>query len=273
MSQSLFSATSYKVHLTERLDDTTRGGGRGARARLSEALGCQTAYTAQVLRGDANFSLEQAEVLNTYLRHDETESLYFVLLVQYERSGSVALKKRLQHQLSQMRAHHLTLKNRVSVPQPLSEKHQSVYYSSWLYGAAHALASIPEFRTPEEIAKRLNISARRAHDVMDFLVSCGLVGREKNSYRISTAGLHLKSDSPLINRHHTNWRVRTIQALDTDSSTSALHYSSVVSISRHDADRIQEVLIQAIQKAKTVIRDSSEEELRVFCIDFYEPHG
>jgi hypothetical protein len=52
---------------------------------LSRAIGCQTAYTAQVLKGTAHFSLEQAEAINDFLGHPEEQGHLLLLLIQRER--------------------------------------------------------------------------------------------------------------------------------------------------------------------------------------------
>lgn len=80
---SAYAFTDYKIYLNKKLDDLDEGG-RGARARMSRAIGCQTAYTARVLRGDAQFSLEHAEGINDFLGHNEGQGHYFILLVQFD---------------------------------------------------------------------------------------------------------------------------------------------------------------------------------------------
>ena len=60
-----------------------------------------------------------------------------------------------------------------------------------------------------------------------------------------------------------------MHAIDRDA-TIGLHYSSVVSIGKEDLQRIREMLTKAIAEAKAVIKDSPEETLASFCLDFYE---
>lgn len=267
---NLFAFTDYKRYLNERLDNTSAGGGRGSRSRLASHTGVQTSYLAQVLRGNAQLSLEQAEQTNVFLQHTEKESLYFLTLVQSARAGSVALRNRLAKQIASLREEHLTLKNRLSVSQPLNEHHQVTYYSSWLYGAIHALVSVPGFQSAEKIANELKVSPRAVTEAIEFLSSCGILVRERKHLKVGNARLHLPSDSPLIQKHHINWRLKAIQNLENEPSQS-LHYSSVVSLSESDAKAIHEQLIQTIQKLKAVVHDSPEEDIRSICIDFFKP--
>ena len=94
--------------------------------------------------------------------------------------------------------------------------------------------------------------------------------RERKQLKVGNARLHLAGDSPLIQKHHINWRLKAIQNLEDDSSKS-LHYSSIVSLAASDAEVIHEQLIQTIQKLKSVVRESPEEELRSICLDFFKP--
>src|SRR5690348_10459892 len=139
MTTSIFDHDSYKLYLNERLDDHTSSGGRGSRTRLSKAISCQTAYTAQVLRGSAHFSLEQAEAINDFLGHTEEEGHFLLLLIQRERAGTKSLRQRFNRQIKAIRDKRHLLVNRLQIVQPLGPNEQMTYYSSWHYAAIHAL--------------------------------------------------------------------------------------------------------------------------------------
>src|SRR4051812_4695342 len=115
MQRDVFQFDDYKAYLNERLDDPARGGGRGSRSRLSAAMGCQTAYTAQVLKGGAHLSLEQAEAANEFLGHSEEEGAFLLLLVQLARAGTLKLRQRFHREVEKTRRARLLLKNRLGV--------------------------------------------------------------------------------------------------------------------------------------------------------------
>ncbi|MFL5814696.1 MAG: TIGR02147 family protein [Bdellovibrionia bacterium] len=269
----VFEAKSYKQYLNDRLDDPDAGGGRGARARLSQAIGCQTAYTAQVLRGSAHFSLEQGEAINEYLGHTDEQGRFFLLLIQRDRAGSVKLRQRFEREISDVLSSRLALKNRLGVHQSLSDKNQLQYYSSWYYSAVHALTSIPGFQSPEKISRRLGIDSVRAAQALELLLESGLLVREKTrdgeQLKIGVARIHLPHDSPLISKHHINWRLQAIRALEKQKPEN-LHYSSVISISEEDYARIREVLVKTLESIKPIIRDSKEEKLKALALDLFE---
>ncbi len=264
----LFQYNDYKEFLNDKLDELDNGG-RGSRSALSRSIGCHTAYTAQVLRGEAQFSNEQAEGINDFLGHTDEQGDYFLLLVQLGKAGSIKLQNRLLRQIQQSQKSRVTLKNRLKIESHLSEHAQSTYYSSWVYGAVHAAVSLKDCRTPDRIANRLGLSTKQCADILDFLLTSGILDEgPHNDFIIGKKQIHLGSDSPMISRHHINWRLKAMQSIERDA-TEGLHYTSVVSLSKSDFEMIKEILIQTIQKVKPIIKDSAEEELASFALDFF----
>lgn len=82
----VYEFKDYRKFLIQALGgESKRTGQRGA---LAEHLGCQSAYLSQVLKGVANFNLEQAFKVNQFFGHDPQASEYFLNLVQLERAGT-----------------------------------------------------------------------------------------------------------------------------------------------------------------------------------------
>lgn len=267
--KSLFQYQDYKEFLNDKLDQLNDGG-RGSRARLSRAVGCQTAYTAQVLRGASQFSLEQGESINVFLGHTEDEGHYFLLLLQLAKAGTSALRNRFLKQVESLQDTKLTLKSRLAASDSLAEKEQFIYYSSWLYGAVHALASIPGFQSVESISKRLGIDLRMTNEIVEFLTKAELLVRTKTgALELGRGQIHLSSESPMIARHHLNWRLQAMQSIERNPR-QGLHYSSVVSISKSDGENIKEKFIAFLKELKTEIRQSKEEEIFNISLDFFQ---
>ena len=268
MGIDVYRLRDYKAYLNKRLDELDEGG-RGSRARMSRAIACQTAYTAQVLRGVAHFNLEQGEAINDFLGHTEEQGHFFLLLIQFARAGMPKLKSRFQKQIESIVEGRQLLKNRLGVKEHLAEHDQLIYYSSWFYGALHALVSIPTYQTPERIAERLQIGIKQAAEALEFLLKSGLIERtQKGTLQIGKGQIHLGADSPLIAKHHINWRLQAIRAVERNPK-AGLHYSSVVSISRKDEEHIRDTLTNFLQTIKPIIRESKEEEACSLSIDFF----
>jgi hypothetical protein len=151
----------------------------------------------------------------------------------------------------------------------LSGIEQSTYYSEWYYSAIHLLVDIAKFRTIESIAGRLSLPVTTVKQAVEFLISSRLLDEENGTLLASRTRIHLDGDSPLITRHHANWRLHTLQNLHKSATENHLHYSSVVTISEKDSEILRELLIETIKDAKEIIRESKEEDAFSINFDFY----
>jgi uncharacterized protein (TIGR02147 family) len=265
--KSLFEFGDYKAYLLARIAQMP-GGGRGFRSQIAEAIRSQKAFVSQVLKGDAHFNLEHADLINPLLHHDAEEARYFLLLVQYARAGTESLRGFFQKELARISEARLILKNRVGSAEDVSEEDRGTYYSSWVYGAIRVGLTIPRLRKREVLSQALGIREDHLLEALAFLEKAGLIEREGEQYLPSKRHLHLGDDSSLIVRHHTNWRLRAMDAISR-ADKSELHYSAVVSLSAADAKRIRAILVNAVEMSMAVVKDSPEEELFVICADLF----
>jgi hypothetical protein len=105
-------------------------------------------------------------------------------------------------------------------------------------------------------------------EVLTFLETTGLVQRNGPRYEIGVTKINLSKDSPQIQRHHTNWRMQAINAINLNRSED-LHYSTVVSMAASDISRVKEILIKSIKECRKISRESQEEKVQTICIDFF----
>lgn len=265
--KTIFDYQNYKQYIIDRIENSPAKG-RGVKLKMAEFLNCQTAFVSQVLNNDPNFSLEQGTKLNKFFEHTKEESRFFILQLQFERAGSYDLKEFFKSEMNEVLEKRSDLKNRIHIKNSLKPIDQQVYYSSWLYACVHMMVAVPEFQTPQAISKQLNIPREKIIEVMQFLEETGLISKKGNHFEIGVTKIHLTKDSPQIQRHHTNWRMQAIRAIDINDPTD-LHYSTVVSMSKDDAPKIKEILIKAIENCREVIRNSKEEGVQSICIDFF----
>ncbi len=265
---SLFEYSDYKTYLDEKIA-AMPSKGRGVKLKLAEYLNCQNTFVSQVLNGDPHFSLEQGAKLNEFFEHSKDESKFFLLLLHLSRAGNSELRKYYQEEMDELIIKNSDLKKRTNMKGSLREKDQDIYYSSWLYSAVHILVTIKEFQNAVMIAKRLSISKDKALEVLGFLTECGLLQKDGSTYSSGMTRIHLSKDSPHINRHHSNWRMRAVHSIDMNQA-SDLHFSNVVSMGEKDIVRIREIFIKAIAEARSIIKDSPEEKLHSICVDFFE---
>jgi uncharacterized protein (TIGR02147 family) len=266
MNKSLFEFSDYKLYLSQVLETT--GAKRGARSRLAEALGCQTAFISQVLNGKIHFSLEHSVKISEFIGLSTDESHFFMLLVHLGRAGTKALQFYYQQQIDEVQRKRQFIRERIQIKQTLSKEDQAAYYSSWIYAAIHVLLSVPKFQTRIAVADHLRLSPALVSECLDFLVSLGLATRQGEQFKIGTARIHLGQDSPLISKHHTNWRMKAIQSLDAPPKGD-LHYSSVISLAENDAKRVRGMLLEVLEKTEPILKDSKEEAVFSMCIDLF----
>lgn len=264
--QSLFDFNDYKEYLLWR-EETWQG--RGMRRDLAAGTGCQPAYISQVFNGNNHLSLEQAERANGVFGHTPAEAHFFMLLVQISRAGTNTLKSYFEEQIKKIKADRADLKNRFEVKAGLNKDQQLTYYSSHLYALIHVALTIEEFQTADAISEHFHIPKDKVREVLEFLTSCQLATLKKGRYEIGAGRIHLGSNSKLISRHHTNWRMKALENLDL-STPQDLHYSSVVSFSEEDWPVIKERLSIAIEDIKKIVKDSPAERLFVFNSDLFQ---
>ncbi len=266
--KTLFDYDDYKKYLLNLIAQMA-GQGRGYRSKIALAAGCRVAFVSQVLGGDLNFSLEQAEGINSLLNHSSDESDFFLLLVQFGRAGTQVLRNRLNSQITAIREKRLNLKERVDIKTTLDPISQATYYSSWHYAAVHILITIAQYQTKEAIAAYFKVSKKRIAEIIEFLDSVGLIQIDGPQVKSGVARIFLGSDSPMIAKHHTNWRMRAIDSLDQEP-TSAVHLSTLLSVSKKDVLRMKEQIIKSIEETRGIARESvPEEELFCFNVDFF----
>jgi len=264
----IFEFEDYRKYLASWLKKRPKAG-HGEVTRLAGAARCHVTYFSQVMHGKSELSLEQAELLNAPLGHDEMEAEYFLLLVQKKRAGTASLEAYFQRKLHRLKTDFLNLKNRITVEDTLSNESKMKYYSAWYFAAIHIATSIPELQTKDTLAKSLGLSPILVSQVLSFLEQAGLVARRNSIFEFRIGKLHLPSDSPLVNNNHTNWRMIAIQSLNRNNMDN-LHYSSVVSLALNDVPKAKMILIDAIEKVRALVRDSKEETVYCYLLDLFD---
>jgi uncharacterized protein (TIGR02147 family) len=241
---------------------------RGRRKAIAQAVGCQVSHVTTVLSGAGHFSQEQTEAVCRYFGLDAHETEFMLSLVQFNRAGTESLKKFYERLLCQKQENFAGLKSRFRMPDSLKTEEEGLYYSSWQSGAAHVLLSSPKFNSRDAIAEKLKLPSARVDEILAFLVRAGLAEKKHQKFAIGRSLIHLDKKSPLISRHHANWRMRAIQSLD-DGEADELHYSSVFSLAKSDVPKVREIFAQALTEALKIISKSPEETIASICLDVF----
>jgi len=243
---------------------------RGIKARWAETVQCRPAFISQVLNGDQNLNLEQAEALSRTLELNAVEKKYFLTLVLKERAGTHELEKHFNAELAEMRSRWLQLKTRLEQKRSISEAEKERYYASWIYSAIHILVGCPSFNTATKISTRLRLSPDIVANALATLKELKLIESISGSaYKRTSNTLHLPHDSKLIQQHHINWRTQCLSNLQMPTNPEDFHYSSVISMSLQDVQGLRKLILNWVEKSKALIQNSGDEELYSLSADFY----
>ena len=267
-SKDVFNFSDYKGFLKQ-FEKEKRPVIRGFRSRLAENADCNNAFISQVLNTSAHFSLEQGIKIAEYLDLNSEEKKYFILLLEFGRAGTKELKSHFINLINEMQENHLNIKGRVKHEKGLSTEAQSTYYSQWYFSAIHILVTIPHLRTIPEIGRALRLKVSVVEKAISFLLSVDLIIEKSGKFFPGPSYLHLEKNSPNIPKHHTNWRMSAINSLQNENKGD-VHYSTVSTLSRKDAEVIRARFVQNIQEYVEQLTHSSEETMYCFNLDFFK---
>jgi uncharacterized protein (TIGR02147 family) len=267
MTRPVFNYLDYRQYLREAIP--TSGPERGQRTRLAEMLGCQNGFVSSVFGGNGHFSPEHGLHISRFLGHTEEEQDFFLLILHHNRAGSKALEDYYGRKIRGVLNKRKEISSRIHETTGLSESARATYYSSWHYVATHMAMMIPALQSRRAIAKELGLSLSVVDGIVKFFCENGLAKEKGDKIIPGSARLHLPAQSPLIARHHTNWRMKAIQSLDSNHP-SDLHYSLVMSISETAVQTIRARLLQEIQALEPILKEAADETLYALNMDLFK---
>ena len=264
---TIFEFHDYRVFLRKHIERLPRNG-RGEINQMARSAGIHPSLLSQILAGTKNLSLEQAQLIASHLGLTTQETEYFLNLVLYQRAGTANLKTFFKEKLNNLKQASLELSQRVRQDRQLSEEEKSILYSHWLYLAVWLFTSIGSGKSLEDIASRFEISRERATEIINFLLSTNLCILDHGTYKMGSQSVHVGRASPHVHKHHTNWRIRAVDASDKISADE-LMYTAPMSVSKNDFKKIRERLTEVIKEVTDSAIASKAEDLVYFGLDFF----
>lgn len=265
----IFEYTDYKAYMHDYLKKLPKGG-RGYFTRFAEVAQTHKATISQVFSGDNHLTCEQAVRIGEFLKWGSKEIRYFVLLVNFAAAGSASLRAVYERQIEAERDANVELSNRLVTQHKLTGEQRAVFYSNWTYSAVRILSSIDHFQTPQKISDRLNVPLSFIETAVDFLVRAGLCELKDGKIRPGPKSTFLESKSPLVARHHGNWRIKAMERHPVLNRESELSYTAPVSLSAKDVKKIREILAQAIERVDDIVEPSDCEKFYCLNVDWFE---
>lgn len=237
-------------------------------SRLAETLRVHTTFLSHVIGGSKELSHEHSIVLCRMWKFTKHEREYFFALVSLEKASSVELKYYWNEKIQAILIEKNRLSSQVGEYHELDDHQRAIFYSSWLYLAVFAATSIGDGQNVTEVAERFQLTRERAEEVLDFLVQSGVCERKGAQFTPGQTMIYVPNNSPFVTKHHTNWRMRGMQKMETREDLE-LFFSFPMSIGKKDFTLIRERLAHLIKEATTICRDTTPEEVACLNIDFF----
>lgn len=266
---NIFDYHDYKLCVNDWISEQKRGG-HGQFRQLSLQLRINSVVMSQVFRGNRELTLEQAVGVTNYMSLTEMERDFFLLLVQKARAGTHELRQIIEEQIETLRTTSQALKNRIK-HQKFTDEDKAIFYSQWYYSAIRLGLSIPSLSSASSIADYLNLDELLVARVINFLLKHKLVIEKDGQFDLGPQVTHIGHDSPLVNRHHYNWRLKSLQTMEKSNELN-LHYTGPMALSQEASKKIRKQILEFVEKSTKIAANSPSETLRCLNIDWYDVH-
>lgn len=265
----IFDYNEYRTYLVEWLNHA-KAAKKSSLTELANSIQVHPTFLSQVLKEKKELSLEQSILLCERLMLTQLETKYFLNLVNSSRSGHHKLSQFLDKERKSILGEKQRLETRLSDFKTLSEDEKALYYSTWIYSAVRVVTAIGDGQSAEFIRDKFNLDREETAKILSFLCQTGLCDLKEGVYKIAEKQIHLNNESPFINKHHTNWRLKALGAVDTKKQDE-LFFTMPMSIARKDFDKIREKIVTLIKESVQLAKDSKAEDLAALNIDLFWP--
>jgi uncharacterized protein (TIGR02147 family) len=269
MKDTIFEFDDYKKYLLKRIRQEPLAG-HGFRKKMAQAMNSQGAYLSQVLNGDRHISADQTILLAEFLGLNDSESAYFLNLVEFARAGTPKSRAYFKKTLHDLRGKSVETKLRgTQNSKELSEVDSGIFCGDIAYSAVHLAVGIEGLQTFSALAERLRLRPEHLRRILDFLIKKGLVISKGGKFLQGEAFLHISRETPYISGHHRNWRAKALES-SMERRESDLHATIAFTINEADAARIRQKIADVLAEASTIAQGSTEEKIVGLCVDFFE---
>jgi uncharacterized protein (TIGR02147 family) len=268
MQVQIFEFQNYKEFVQAWVEQLPKAG-HGFYRKMAINLNVSTTLLSQIFKGDKQISLELAYEVAIYLGLNNKETEFFILLVEYGKAGSHRLQELFLKKIKRIQKEHKQLDKRLERDIEPSEITKSIFYSDWLYSGIRNLIAIEEYSDINRLAIRLNISPQKMREVIDFLVKNNFCARIDNRLKIGPQKTFVAIDSPWVQQHHQNWRIKAIEKMPMKQSQN-IFYTGPMSMSEKIAEKIRDEIPEIIQRIYDWVGPSTSETVRCLNLDWFE---
>lgn len=173
-------------------------------SKLAAFMGVHTTLVSQIINEYKSLTIDQAVLVAEYFGLNELEAEYFILLVQYEKSGNISAKSFFEKQLLKLKEHSKDLSKRLKSESKLTEEQRAIFYSDWAYSAIRQSIALPGINSIETIANYLGLPRKKVQRYMDFLLKVGLCKLVDGQLKVGPSSTHVDANSSWVRVHRTN---------------------------------------------------------------------
>lgn len=264
----IFATRDYKAFIKAWLQAQPREG-RGLLSRIAEKTGLSPGMMTHVLNGDRHFSPEAANEVAAFMSLNEEETDYFLLLVNYERAGTHALRERLKRKIISEQKKANELSKRMKPEHTLPETAKALFYSHWIYTGIRNMTACEAFKDVDKIASHLQVSRATAQRVIEFLLKNNLCVVKNGRLDVGPQVTHIGNETTLVSKHHQNWRLHGLTKM-LEPNDKNVFFTSPISLSRETADVIRNKIPTFIEEIRNLVGPSPSEVVRCLNIDWFE---
>ena len=262
----IFDYLCYK-EFTNDFFSSQSGGGRGQYKKLADYLGVSTVVISQTFKGERDLTAENAFKISKFLKLNPQETSFFLKLVEYAKAAHFELKDLYLQELKSMKKKSKEVKSKYSGIAELSDEEKFEFYSEKLYSAIRMASSLPNYNEAKDFADYFNIPEKKAQSIIDFLLKTKLCAKEKGVMKLGVQHTFVPANSRYIKNHHKNWRVHSLNRIDSLNSEEELMYTAPFSMSVADYKILRERLLKVIEETIKLIGPSKEETIACLTID------
>ncbi len=262
----IFDFENYKAYVTALVSSRPKNG-HGEYSRISKSLRIHSTTVSQIFKGDKHLTLDQTHRLAQYLALDTNETDYLMNMVLHEKSESEDLKSVFARRMEELKLKADSLQSKVLPNKELSAPDKAVFYSQWYYSALNLASGRPQGISPDEAAEKLKLPLRTVKEAYKYLKSCGLCREKQGRYYSENIRTHIDRNSPLATRHHSNWRLKSIEGLD-HLKKEDLVFTAPITLSKKDAKRVRKEILDLIGSIAKQVEPSPSEDLYCLNIDW-----
>ncbi len=264
----IFQFDDYKSYFLDWVAASPNAG-RGQFSKLSQFLSVSSVFITQVFRGDKDLNMDQAFEATEFMGLTDSETDYFLLLVQEARATGHKLKTRIKAKRQKLKLENLSLKRQIIQDAELSEEVKATFYGHWHYSAIRLACSIPGFANNAAIASKFQIPIERVNQVLSFLHQNELILKDKKGWKLGPKVTHLAAGSPFIISRQVQWRTKGFEAM-AKSDEADLFYTSPMSLDEKTFSEIRQQFSETIKSALEKVRKADSEMLVCMNLDWFK---